>query len=719
MTSRLARDGVSDIAAACHEATGGNPFLLRALLDDLAQLPEGRAPDPGTVRALRPAAISRAVLLRIGGLQREAHPVARAIAVLGGSATAARVAALTGHGAEATSDALSALAAGGILDDQLPPVFVHPLVHAVILDDLPASERSDWHRRAGALLRDSGARTDEVAAQLMQTEPAGDAEVVATLRRSAEAALAEAAPEAAIGLLERALAEPPARGEVAALERLRGRALLRARGAEGLDALRAAVEAATDPGERAGAALELARALEGLSRNTEATEVYESVLHDAGESHARDLRAGLVVAATQHLSTLPRGLEALGAMLQQPEQDDAAATIVKAAVALATTAAGGPDGPAQAGEALARGHLLDAEPSIAIGMAITALVWGDRLEAALAAWDEVVERASARSEPLRLAFALTFRGGVHLRAGRLADAEADERAALDVPQQMWTASAVPVDIHALLAETLLERSGPEAVGEVLEELGPAEQLSDYQGNNTALMARGRIRFARGQTEAALADLLELGRRCDAWTLRNPAAFPWRSHAAVALRATDPDRARELADEEVELARSFGAARALGVALRGAGLVDRGDRGVELLEEAVEALAPSPARLEHARALVDLGAAQRRTGHRQAARERLAEGLDLAAVCGAGPLAEYARAELAMAGARPRRDRVTGRDALTPSELRVTRIAVTGKSNREIAEELWVTQKTVETHLSRAYRKLGIKTRSGVGGRAGQ
>ena len=714
VTSRLARDELSEIAAACHEATGGNPFLLRALLDDLAELPEGRAPDPGTVRALRPAAISRAVLLRIGGLRREAHAVARAIAVLGGSATGARVAALTGYDAEATSDALSALAAGGILDDQLPPVFVHPLVHAVILDDLPAPERSDWHRRAAALLQDSGARPDEVAAQLMQTEPAGEAEVVATLRRSAEAALAEAAPEAAVGLLERALAEPPGRDDVAALERLRGRALLRARGAEGLGALRAAVEAATDQTERAGAALELARALEGLSRNIEATEVYESMLPDAGDAHARDLRAGLVVAATQHLSTLPRGLEALGAMLQQPEQDDAAATIVKAAVALATTAAGGPDGPDQAEAALARGHLLDAEPSIAIGMAITSLVWGDRLDAALAAWNEVVERATLRSEPLRLAFALTFRGGVHLRAGRLADAEADERAALDVPQHMWTASTVPVDIHAVLAETLLERSGPDAAGEALEQLGPAEQLSDYQGNSTALMARGRIRLARGQTDAALDDLLELGRRCDAWTLRNPAAFPWRSHAAVAMRATDPSRARELADEEVELARPFGSARALGVALRGAGLVDGGGRSIALLEEAVETLAPSPARLEHARALVDLGAAQRRTGHRQAARERLAEGLDLAVVCGAGPLAEYARAELALAGARPRRDRVTGRDALTPSELRVTRIAVTGKSNREIAEELWVTQKTVETHLSRAYRKLGIKTRAELG-----
>jgi DNA-binding CsgD family transcriptional regulator len=544
----------------------------------------------------------------------------------------------------------------------------------------------------------------------MQTEPAGDAAVVATLAQSAEAALTGGAPEAAIGLLERALEEPPAREEVPSLERLHGRALLRARGAEGLDALRAALAAATDPAERAGCALELARALEGLSRNVEAVEVYETALREADEPHVRGLEAGLITAAAQHLSTLPRALEALGAAMQRPDQSDPADTIVKATVALATTAAGAPEGVALAEAALARGHLLDAEPSIAIGLAIAPLVWADRLDAALAAWDEVVDRAVARSEPLRLAFGLIFRGGVHLRAGRLADAEADARAALDVPNEMWTASAVPVDTLALLAETLLERGGPDQAGDALEDLGGAEQLSDYQGNNTALMARGRIRFARGRAAEAADDLLELGRRCEAWTLRNPGAFPWRSHAAIALRSTDAERAQELVEEEVELARAFGAPRPLGVALRAAGLVRGGDQALPLLEEAVAVLAPSPARLEHARALVDLGAAQRRAGHREAARVPLAEGLDGAVVCGAGPLVAYARAELGLAGARPRRDRVTGRDALTPSELRVVRIAVEGKSNREIAEQLWVTQKTVETHLSRAYRKLGIKTR---------
>jgi DNA-binding CsgD family transcriptional regulator len=417
-----------------------------------------------------------------------------------------------------------------------------------------------------------------------------------------------------------------------------------------------------------------------------------------------------MTAAAQHLSTLPRGIQALGAAMQRPAQSDAADAIVKAVLALATTAAGSPDGVGMAEAALAGGHLLDAEPSIAISLALGPLVWGDRLDVALSGWDDVVEHAVARSEPLRLAFGLTFRGGVHLRAGRIADAEADLRAALEVPQDMWTASAVPVDTLALLAETLLERGGPDATGDALEDLGPAGELSDYQGNNAVLMARGRIRLARGLADHAAADLLELGRRCDSWTLRNPAPFPWRSQAAIALRATDPARARELAEEELELARAFGAAGALGVGLRAAGLVRGGEEGVALLEEAVAVLATSPVRLERARALVDLGAAQRRAGHREAARERLAEGLDGAVVCGASALAEYARAELALAGARPRRDRVTGRDALTPSELRVVRIAVEGRSNREIAEQLWVTPKTVETHLSRAYRKLGIKTR---------
>lgn len=120
---------------------------------------------------------------------------------------------------------------------------------------------------------------------------------------------------------------------------------------------------------------------------------------------------------------------------------------------------------------------------------------------------------------------------------------------------------------------------------------------------------------------------------------------------------------------------------------------------------------SIARLEHARALVDLGAALRRSGERAFAREQLRDGLELAHGCEATVLAERARGEPISTGARPRRAMRTGYDALTPSERRVAEMAGEGMSNRGIAQALFVTPKTVEMHLSRAYAKLDIGSRA--------
>jgi DNA-binding NarL/FixJ family response regulator len=156
---------------------------------------------------------------------------------------------------------------------------------------------------------------------------------------------------------------------------------------------------------------------------------------------------------------------------------------------------------------------------------------------------------------------------------------------------------------------------------------------------------------------------------------------------------------------------FGARRALGVAARVAGLAEGGDRGLELIYESVASLRESPAVLELAHSLIELGAALRRGGQRAAAREPLAEALQRAVDCGARRLAARAREELKATGARPRRDWRTGVEALTPSELRIVRLAVDGRTNREIAYELYVTLKTVEGHLSRAYTKLGIRGRA--------
>jgi DNA-binding CsgD family transcriptional regulator len=169
-------------------------------------------------------------------------------------------------------------------------------------------------------------------------------------------------------------------------------------------------------------------------------------------------------------------------------------------------------------------------------------------------------------------------------------------------------------------------------------------------------------------------------------------------------------ARQLADAELADVRVFGAPRALGIALRTAGLARGGPEGLTLLQESVAVLDSSPALLERARSLAELGGALRRSGQRAAARDPLARALELAARCGARPLAARARDELSAAGARPRRPWRTGANALTPSELRVARLAAAGRSNREIAGELYVTLKAIEGHLAHVYAKLGIEGR---------
>jgi DNA-binding NarL/FixJ family response regulator len=189
--------------------------------------------------------------------------------------------------------------------------------------------------------------------------------------------------------------------------------------------------------------------------------------------------------------------------------------------------------------------------------------------------------------------------------------------------------------------------------------------------------------------------------------------PWQSNAALALQRLDqPLEAQRLVDEELEQARRLGVARALGIALRAAGLVHGGAVGLAMLDEAASVLAGSSARLEQARALTDFGAALRRANRRTEAREPLRRALDLAAQCHAAPLADRAGQELVAAGARPRRA-ISGVDALTPSELRVARMAAEGMGNRAIAQALFVTVKTIEVHLGSTYRKLGVSSRAAL------
>jgi ATP/maltotriose-dependent transcriptional regulator MalT len=332
----------------------------------------------------------------------------------------------------------------------------------------------------------------------------------------------------------------------------------------------------------------------------------------------------------------------------------------------------------------------------------------DELEAALALYDEGLADARTRGAISRFSLGSAFRAGVALRLGLLAEAEADARTSLEAVDEegihvarFWAT--------AYLADAALERGQVAEAAALLEPLPISEHPAGAYYLHAARETRARLRLAQGHVAAAVQDLLALGRDMQAIGVVNPSVTPWRSLAATALmQAGEEERARALVDEEVALARRWGAPRALGIALRVQGLA-AGD--LSLLAEATAVLEDSPARLEHARALTDLGAALRRAGRRVDAREPLRTALELAQGCGAAALAETARTELVASGAKPRRQALSGSDSLTPSERRVAMLAAEGLTNRDIAQRLFVTPKTVEVHLSSAYRKLGIGSRT--------
>ena len=301
-----------------------------------------------------------------------------------------------------------------------------------------------------------------------------------------------------------------------------------------------------------------------------------------------------------------------------------------------------------------------------------------------------------------------YRVLVHLRMGNLADAEADARVALETgprPPGFNAARAL-----AVLLETLAERGELDAAEAANERYRLAEQFPTMVHGGWLLAARGRLRLAELRPAAALDDLLAAGDLFTRVRSTSPTT-PWRSDAALAQLALGAQaEARALADEEVTLAQAYNAPRTLGIALRAAGLAEGGRRGIELLRQAVCVLERSAARLEHARAMTDLGASLRRAGQRADSREILRPALDLAHRCGSLALTERTRTELIAAGGRPRRLVLTGLDSLTPSERRVAQLAAAGLHNREIAQHLFITARTVEGHLSHAYQKLAITSR---------
>ncbi|MFZ0091263.1 MAG: AAA family ATPase [Solirubrobacteraceae bacterium] len=263
-------------------------------------------------------------------------------------------------------------------------------------------------------------------------------------------------------------------------------------------------------------------------------------------------------------------------------------------------------------------------------------------------------------------------------------------------------------LHAVLAACLIQLSELEPADAALDVLNAPDEILD-PGVALLLDIRAQLSLARSRPEDALADALEAGRRAHALSgAAPPGLVAWRSTAALAqLALEEPARARDLAEEELELARSSGVTRATLRGLRVVGLASTGKARLELLEQAVALGAEAPPRLEYLHALVDLGAATRRANRRAAARQPLTTALELARELGVAAIARRAEDEIAAGAGRRRRPRATGTQALTPGERRVALLAAEGRTTRQIAGELYVTPKTVEFHLRHIYRKLGV------------
>jgi len=585
-------------------------------------------------------------------------------------------------------------------------------VRAAVYDALDPAGLAAAHQRAARLLTEGGSAPEKVAAHLLRVAPAGDDDVVAPLLEAASAAVGRGAPQGAYTYLRRALAEPPSEERRPAVLLALGRAAFLVDLRAGAEHLQEAHDQLTDPAQRADVAIPLGTAYLYLLEVDRATAAWSDALAGLapGEhDRARRLEAALldvVWIAPDRTDALAR----LPLLRQRPAHDSIGGRLLECAISSVDMAAVDPAAVPRARRALGDGSLVrevNGDGAVLCGW-ITLLTADD--DTVMASMDSAVEQAHVNGSLYALTPAYTFRSLGWLWRGQLAAAEEDAR------ESRRLADLTHLDINRLFADpvlvdVLLEQGRLDEAEEILRAAGVADGSATGPAH-LILDSHARLLRLRGEPQAAYEAALRAADNWKAYHIANPAFTGWRCEAALALHALGrTGGARDAVAEEVELARRWGAPRALGRALRVAGDVHGGDEGVRLLQEAVAVLEDSCARLEHAKALTDLGAALRRSGQRAEARPPLRRALDLAARCGAGPLADRARTELAAAGGHPRRTALTGSASLTPAERRVAEMAAAGATNRVIAQDLYVTPKTVEVHLSSVYRKLGITTRT--------
>jgi DNA-binding CsgD family transcriptional regulator len=712
IADRLGTEPDPQFAGACLQATGGNPLLLRQLLSSLDD--EGVRPvagEAGAVREIGPRAISRTVLVRLHRLGEHATAVAQALAVLG-DAEQRDVVALAGVTDEESAAAVSALARAEILAARPPAAFVHPLVRDAIYHELPFGERVMRHARAAALLTERGAPAEKIATHLLAAPRRGERWVVDILAAAAASARAKGAADTAVSLLTRALEEPPPPERRPELLFDLGVAETLTSGPAAAAHLREAWETLREPRRRAHAAGILARTLFFTAPAREVADVSRRAAAETPPElgdERQALRATALAAARYGTGGDPSAedLEAI-----RIEGDGPGAKMLASMVSfcLAMTGSDAERCAALAEQALAGDVLIAADPGLFPVPALMVLTMADRDEA-VAEWEKLRDLAHRRGSLLGILSVNLWSGFTLLWRGDLRDAQERLEAAHERFAEWGRARSRETYGAAFLSAARRLRGDLAGARSVLD----GGQREDDGSDGFAQLVRSRAGLLL--EEGAFAEALELTRRLeeqDATVLSFAGWVPWRSLRARALAGLgERAQAVALAQEEVELVRRFGSAGVVGRSLRVLGTVDP-DHGIDRLREAVEVLERSTARFDLAAALAALGTALRLARRPTEARLPLRRALELADRCGADGLVQNVRTELYATGARPRSTELSGAGSLTASERRVAELAAEGRTNKEIAQALYVTPKTVEVHLSNCYRKLGISSRGALG-----
>lgn len=690
---------------ACTAVTGGVPFLVNELLREVGRLGlHGVAADVARVRGLAPATIKHSVLARLQRLSDAAQRLARAAAVLPPGADAELAAAIADVPSESLASALHSLLAANVLRELPGLDFVHPVIRAAVAATLSHVETSDGHRRAAEVLRAWSAPTRYIALHLLHTPPRGNAHDAETLAAAGAEALRAGAAATAIEYLRRALAEPAPTDATPGLTAALGRALAVTGDPTSIDTLRAAHGAHIDARSRAETAIVLAELIAAEEGHlTEAMDIMQRAAADLAPKD--DLRLA-VLARLGMFATHSDAFDVIGWVLDEIPSDL------------------GVDTPAQRACRVIRSVYVTAEESrrlvlpvvhhpgfftdelpgsTTVGIGINAMRTLGELREALQLAYAATEHASRWGRRGAVTQFLCHAARMQWRLGDLSSAE-------DTLEEAWVRLVgAPSGL-----DTIRVASARMRVAVVRGRLDLAEQASaaapDKDGTHPWLIiARGELAAAQGDLERGVELHLSPRTHPPDWTdYYFPADDEWGHLAAKWLAALGrTDEARTVIGRIEAAARRFGAPAPLGWVLSAKGVVER---DIDLAREGLALLSGTEFRLARAEATFDLGRLLRKAGHAREAREQLRFALEEADAMGAGLLERRARAELIVAGGRLISRASRGRASLTTSELRVAEQAAAGATNRQIAEQLFITVKTVEMHLGRAYRKLGISRR---------